>query len=98
MKYFSEGLVLGVAQFEGVIDGEKIDSNSVFVQVDIDPKSGKGFRSVARKAESADVVKSVLHNTFPFEATFELTEMASKSKEQLVITKITPKRAVPKVA
>ena len=92
MKMMARATVTGVTQFAGVIDGETIDANNVFLLIDISATSGKGMRTAARKAMDKGVIDGLLASgvAFPCECDLELMETASRGKETTVITAIKP--------
>lgn len=89
-------MVTGVTQFNDSIDGDLIAANNVFVVVDIGKTAGQGTRTAARKAESKDVIDAFLKVladnklAFPVECDIELSETATRAKENTLITAIRP--------
>ncbi len=85
-------VVDGVAFFDGTIDGKTLNSGTVFIKSELDTSKGnaKGFRTVEYKADSADVIKPVLHNEFPLRCKVIYEMRVTKSSNQMVIAKITP--------
>jgi hypothetical protein len=78
VNQFSKRCVIkGVSFFADKIDGEAINSGSVFIEEQLDEKTGrsKGFRTVEYKCPDSEIPKRLISNTFPVEAevVFELT-------------------------
>jgi len=94
MEFKAHAMVRGFTKYKGNIDGQDIDSNTVFVDVSIG-KMGKGTRTAARKCESEDVIKRIEHLPLPFEAEITLEEEATAKRETMLITDIKPLRAQP---
>lgn len=91
MRYMAEGVVTGFTKFKGAIDGQEIDANTVFIEVDIG-SMGKGLRTAARKCADESVLKKIEHNSFPFKATIVLEEQATAKKESMVVVEIRPQQ------
>lgn len=91
MKYTAEGVVTGFTKFKGEIDGQAIDANTVFLEVDIGGM-GKGTRTAARKCADEGVIKKIEHNAFPFKAVIVLEEQATAKKESMVVVEIRPQQ------
>lgn len=89
MKMSAQGTVTGFTKFSGAIDGQQIDANTVYIEVDIG-SMGKGTRTAARRCRDVEVIKKIEHLTFPFSAELVLEESATSKKEQLVVLEIRP--------
>lgn len=102
MKFTAQEVVRGVSTFGGGnIEGRDFAaSGTVFVDVQLDErKGGKGFRTEAVACDSIEVVKSVMHNTFPMKAELNVEHRATKKGTQLVVLSIKPlSPAIPKAA
>jgi hypothetical protein len=94
MKMIAEGVVTGFTKFKGNIDGQDIDANTVFIEVDIG-SMGKGTRTVARKCVDEGVIKKIEHLPFPIQAQIVIEEQATAKKEQLVVLEIRPVQRAP---
>lgn len=90
MQFTAKCVVRGATQFAGNIDGEAIEANTVFIDVELDSKHGYGYRTAPKRAESKEVIDRIKHNPFPMIAEVTFKETASKGKEQMVITEIKP--------
>lgn len=91
MIFKSQAVVRGAITFEWKIDGESIPANSLFVDVDLDSKTGGyGGRTKAMKCLDAGVIEKIKHNPFPFVAELTITELATANKERMVVTDIKP--------
>lgn len=89
--YKMQGVVRGATQFAGNIDGEAIEANSIFVDTELNPaQGGYGTRTAPKRCLNKEVVDKIKHNPFPFTAEITLQEMATKGKEQLIVTEIRP--------
>ena len=89
MQFTAKAVVTGFTKFKGDIDGEKIEANTVFVEVSIG-SMGKGTRTAARKCATEEVIKRIEHLPFPMEAELILEEQATAKKEQMVVLEIKP--------
>ena len=78
MNHFTKQCpVKGVAFFNDKIDGEAIDSGSIFIEEELDDSKGraKGYRTVEYKCADSQLPRALIHNTFPVlcDVTFEIT-------------------------
>jgi len=91
MIFTSKCVVRGVTQFAGNIDGEDIEANTAFIDVELDSKhGGYGSRTAPKRCKDKDVIDRIKHNPFPFIAEVTFQELATKGKETMVITEIKP--------
>jgi hypothetical protein len=103
MQVKSQMVIKGATFFDGQIDGKQLSSGSIFVEEQMDESTGnaKGFRTVEHKCKSADVVKSVFHNSFPMLADVSLDLIVKKGTQSFVVMKVEPIKSVnpaPKVS
>jgi len=90
MIFTSKCVVRGVTQFAGNIDGEAIEANTAFIDVEFDPKQGYGSRTAPKRCLDKTVIDKIKHNPFPMIAEVTFQELASTGKERMVITEIKP--------
>jgi hypothetical protein len=96
MKFKALATITGATQFAGNIDGENIEANTIFVVVDLNPKQGGyGTRTEPKRCASPELLNSIKHNPFPFDAELELEELATKGKTQMMVTAIRPVGRTP---
>lgn len=93
MNQWTKSVVIkGVAFFADKIDGELINSGSLFIEEQLDEKSGrsKGFRTVEYKCPDSEIPKRLIHNTFPVQAdvVFELT--TTKRAQSVTVADVRP--------
>lgn len=90
--------VKGVSQFAGEIDGKLIDSGTFFIEEALNEKGGraKGFRTVEYRAPDSELVKRLMHNTFPLqcEVTFEIT--TTKRAQSITVADARPAMQQPR--
>lgn len=101
MNQWSKGVVIkGVSFFADKIDGEMVNSGVVFIEEQLDDKSGraKGFRTVEYRCPDSEIPKRLIHNTFPVQAevVFELT--TSKRTQSVTVADVRPASKVPNPA
>ena len=100
--FVKQQVVKGVSFFDGEIDGKSVKSGSVFIESQMDEKSGtaKGFRTVEYKT-NIDVVKPIIHLEFPINAEVHYAMKVTKGNNTMVIEQIKPlgrAPAMPKAA
>lgn len=90
--------VKGVTFFDGDIDGKRVQSGTVYIEEQMDEKSGnaKGFRTVEYKT-TPDVVKRVIHNDFPITAQVFFSMKVTKNANVVQIDELKPLGRVPGV-
>lgn len=101
MRFKAQETVRGISNMDYVIDGEKVLSLAVHVDVALDPKAGgKGYRTEPMRADSKEVVTAIQHNPFPFLAELDIEQRAGKKQGSvnLVIVGIRPIETVKKAA
>jgi len=90
-------IVKGVSFFDGVIDGKEIRSAVIYIEEQMDEKSGreKGFRTVAYKS-TPDVVKRIIHLEFPITAEVAFVMKVTKNNNEVAVEDVKPTgRAMP---
>lgn len=97
MQLVAEGVVTGFTKFKGDIDGQAIDSNTVFVEVSIG-SMGKGTRTTPRKCQDAQVLDKIAHLPLPFTARLVMEEQATAKRESIVVLEIQPLKPAAKAA
>lgn len=93
MKFKATEVVRGISNMEYNIDGEKVLSLAVHVDVPLDAKQGgKGYRTEPMRCDGPEVVTAIQHNPFPFTAELEVEQRAGKKQgsTQLVVMSIRP--------
>jgi hypothetical protein len=84
-------MVRGATRFSGDIDGEKIESGYVFVDVSLDKEGqGYGFRSEGMKVEKLEVIDKIKHLPFPFKAELSIEFRATRGKTQTIVIDVKP--------
>ena len=96
MELKATGVITGFTKFQGEFDGQKVDANTVYVEVEFGDM-GKGRRTAPRKCKDESVIKKVEHLNFPIQAEMTMSMTATSRKESLVIIDIKP-LAVTKAA
>ena len=91
-QYEKDQVISGVAFFDGEIDGKKLDSGTLFILQELDEKNknAKGQRTVEKKCDSSQVVKSIMHLEFPIKCRVVYEERVSKSAEKLIVISCRP--------
>jgi hypothetical protein len=101
MNQFSKTCaVKGVSFFADKIDGEAINSGTVFIEEELDERAGraKGFRTVEYACPDSELPKRLIHNTFPVmcEVVFELSTSKRAQKVMVVDARpVTGRQAQP---
>lgn len=91
--------VVGMTYFDQAIDGQAIDSGTIYGEVDLDPKqNGFGVRTKEYRCASSEIVKRLKHLPLPFVAEVTMTETATKKSERSVIVECKPVQADGKKA
>jgi hypothetical protein len=92
MQTKTQAIVKGVSYFDGTIDGKQLNSASIFVEEEMDSKSGtaKGYRTVEHKCTSADVVKRVMHNDYPARCDITLELIVKKGTQTFMVADLKP--------
>ena len=99
----SEEMVEGLAFWDTPIDGEEINSGSVYVLENFDPANPNlaGRRVVEYKTVNADLIKPfiAMHKEgklhFPFKAKVVFSMITGKSKQVLKVTEFSMLQPVP---
>ncbi len=91
-QFEKDQVVSGVAFFDGQIDGKQLNSGTLFILQELDGKNknAKGSRTVEKKCDSDQVVKSIMHLEFPLKCRIIYEERVSKSAERLVVISCRP--------
>lgn len=90
MQLSANAVITGFTKFAGEIDGQKIDANTIYVEVEFGGNSGKGKRTAPRKCKDEAVIKKIEHLPFPMQAQLTMEMTASSKKESLIVTEIKP--------
>ncbi|MDB5802719.1 MAG: hypothetical protein JWN73_41 [Betaproteobacteria bacterium] len=99
MKFTAKEVVRGATNMKYNIDGENIASLALHIDVKMDPtQGGFGYRTEAMAVDSEEVIKSIQHNPFPFQAELEVEQRATKGKTKLVVIGVKPIVAVKQTA
>lgn len=95
MKFKVTEVVRGFQNMTYNIDGKDVQTKCVFIDAAMNEDiGGKGFKTVPKTCVTADVIRTVEHNTFPLECELEMEELATKNKSELFVRSIRPIRAV----
>ena len=90
--------VKGVSFFADKIDGEAINSGALFIEEQLDERSGraKGFRTVEYRCPDSELPKRLIHNTFPVlcDVVFEVT--TTKRGQTITVADARPSQQQPK--
>jgi hypothetical protein len=84
---------MGIKSFAGNIDGNEINTASIFVVVPLDDTRGtaKGYASQEYKVGDASVFQQVKHLPFPHQADIEKEEVTNgKGGTKIVVRSYTP--------
>lgn len=88
MQHTQKCVIKGAGFFEGDVEGTTYRSGQIFIEEEFSrtKPNYKGFRTVEYKCIDSDVVKPLMHNTFPItsEVTFDTTA-TKRGMEVLVI-------------
>ena len=103
MQSVNKVVIKGAGFFEGDIEGKRFETGQVFIEEEFDKTKPtyKGFRTVEYKCTDSNVVKPVMHNTFPITAEVTFDMSATKRGMAVVVTAIKPleaARPMPKAA
>ncbi|TAK75876.1 MAG: hypothetical protein EPO12_17840 [Aquabacterium sp.] len=85
-------IIKGVAFFADKIDGQDINVGSIFIEEELDTSKGnaKGFRTVEYRADSADVVKPLMHLEFPITGEVHFRMQVTKRNHQIIVEAVKP--------
>ncbi len=100
MKLAGSGVVRGATMVAFQNDeGETVEGNSLFVDVEMNSKyGGFGSRTEAMRCKDKSVIERIKSIPFPFDAVFELEQLATKGKVTVVVVDCKPARAQAKAA
>lgn len=92
MQMVNKCVIKGAGFFDDVIDGKAIKTAQIFVEEEFDKTKPnyKGFRTVEYKAAEVDLVKAIMHNTFPITAEVQVEISATKRGQAVIVTAIKP--------
>lgn len=84
--------VTGVKFFDDDINGQKIDSGSVFVEESLDFTSGRAKGKATQKyaLANANAAKAIMHNEFPLICEVEFVRVTDGLKGKTVVHTIKP--------
>lgn len=96
MKFTTQEIVRGATRFAGDINGEKFESGTVFLDVNLDSDGkGWGFRTEPFRCIDLAVVDRIKHLPFPFTAQLQIEQRATKGKTSLVVIDVKPLERQP---
>lgn len=92
MQLQVKAIIKGAGFFRGAVEGVEHDTGQVFIEepFDASKQNYKGFRTVEYKCVGSDVVKPIMHNTFPINADVTMEMSATKRGQVVVVTGIKP--------
>lgn len=92
MNGFSRKEVIkGVGFFDDVIDGDKVNTGSIFIEQPMTGENVRGFRTVEFKtADGAEVVRRLMHLEFPITAEVFYEMKVGKGRHSIVIVDCKP--------
>ena len=92
MEMFGRVTIRGAKKFVGNVNGNDIDSGTIFTDVELRGEDSKGVCTQAMKCENSEVVKRVLNNPFPFiaELVMRQTSNGKADGDQVIVTEIKP--------
>lgn len=91
MQYVARAVVRGATQFAGEIDGQRLDTAAIFVDVELnDKQGGMGSRTEAKRCESGKVLDALKGVKLPHECELLFVELATKGKTSTVCMQIKP--------
>lgn len=84
--------ITGAKFFNGNIDGKTIDSGKIYVEEQLDFTTGRaaGYASQEYALGSADAVKSLIHNPFPFVAEVDFLRVTNGDRTKTVVVGVRP--------
>lgn len=99
-------IVKGAAFFNDKIDGEVIDSGTVFIEESLDESTGraKGFRTVDYRCPDHQIAKALIARSLPEELEVQFEIATSKSRQVIRVVgfkpvgKVVEPRPMPKAA
>jgi hypothetical protein len=99
MRMTVKAVVRGATRFDNKIDGELVQSATIFTDVSLD-KNGEGWgsRTEPMPCASLDVVDKIKATPFPFEAELEIEQRATKKATRLVVIDCKPLSRVKQAA
>lgn len=77
MQLTAQGVVTGVKKFVGNIDGNSINSGTVFVEMKLAGQDAKGIATQAYKCLNSQVIDRIFHLEPPYRADLLLEEVTN---------------------
>ena len=94
MQLTAEATVMGFKSFTGNIDGNQIDSGTLFVELKLKGKDSKGTATEAYKTTNSESIKRIFHLEPPFLAALTMEEETNgKGSVTKVVTDVRPIKA-----
>jgi hypothetical protein len=84
--------VTGVKFYNGEINGDSIDSGSVFIEESLDITSGRAKGKATQKYPlgNSEAAKAIMHNEFPLVCEVEFVRITDGIKGKTVVNSIKP--------
>lgn len=96
MEMIARVTIRGAKKFVGNVNGNDIDSGTIFTDVELRGEDSKGVCTQALKCSNSQVVVKVMNNPFPFIAEVSMlqTSNGKADGDQLIVTDIKPLQRV----
>lgn len=91
MQLTAEGVVTGVKKYVGNIDGNQIDSGTLFVEMKLSGKDAKGIATQSYKCTNSQVIDRIFHLEPPYRASLTMEEVTNgKNASTKVVHDVRP--------